>query len=99
MDKEEVIKKLKNYKLLLSKHIKFEEMILFGSHAKGLAGKDSDMDVAVIVDDLQGDYFSTRPLLWRLRRQIDDRIEPIILERQHDESGFLSEIKKYGIQI
>jgi len=74
-------------------------MILFGSHAKGLAGKDSDMDVAVIVDDLQGDYFSTRPLLWRLRRQIDDRIEPIILERQHDESGFLSEIEKYGIQI
>jgi len=32
-------------------------------------------------------------------RQIDDRIEPIILEKQHDESGFLSEIKKYGIQI
>lgn len=99
MDKEEAIKKLKNYKLLLSKHFKFEEMILFGSYAKGLAGKDSDMDVAVIVDELQGDYFSTRPLLWRLRRQIDDRIEPIILERQNDESGFLSEIEKYGIQI
>ncbi len=99
MDKEEAIKKLKIYKLLLSKHFTFEEMILFGSHAKGLAGKDSDMDVAIIVDKLQGDFFSTRPLLWKLRRQIDDRIEPIILERQNDESGFLSEIEKYGIQI
>jgi len=99
LDKAEVIKKLKKYKILLSKHLKFDELILFGSYAKGTANQDSDMDVAVVVDMLQGDYFLIRPLLWKFRRQIDDRIEPIILEKQHDESGFLSEIKKYGIQI
>jgi len=99
LGKTEVINKLKKYKKLLSEHVIFDELILFGSYARGTASEDSDMDVAVVVDELQGDYFSIRPLLWKIRRQIDDRIEPIILEKQHDESGFLSEIKKNGIQI
>jgi len=43
--------------------------------------------------------FSTRPLLWKIRREIDDRIEPVLIENDHDESGFLSEIIKNGITI
>ncbi len=99
MDNEEVIDKLKIYKKLLSKHMKFDAMILFGSHAKGNASEDSDVDVAIIVKTLTGDYFSTRPLLWRIRREVDDRIEPVLIEKTHDESGFLSEIMKTGVVI
>ena len=99
MDNAEVIDKLKKYKKLLSNHLKFKEMILFGSYAKGTAREDSDLDVAIVVDELKGDFFSTRPLLWKIRRQIDDRIEPIIIEQNHDDSGFLSEIMKNGIII
>ena len=99
MDNEEVIEKLKMYKKLLSKHMEFDEMILFGSHAKGNARGDSDVDVAIVVKKLTGDYFSTRPLLWRIRREVDDRIEPVLIEKTHDESGFLSEIMKTGVAI
>ncbi len=99
MDNAEVIKKLKRYKKLLSKFMKFDAMILFGSHAKGNAREDSDVDVAVVVDELSGDYFSTRPLLWKIRREIDDRIEPVLIEKSHDDSGFLSEIMKHGVII
>jgi len=99
MDKTEVIKKLKKYKKLLSKNMLFDKMVLFGSYATGNNREDSDIDVAVIVDKIEGDYFSTRPLLWKLRREIDDRIEPVILDKNHDESGFLKEILKNGIQI
>lgn len=99
MDNEEDIEKLKIYKQLLSKHRKFDEMILFGSHAKGNAREDSDVDVAIVVDTLTGDYFSTRPLLWKIRRVVDDRIEPVLIEKTHDESGFLSEIMKTGVAI
>ena len=74
-------------------------MILFGSHAKGNAREDSDVDVAVIVDGLSGDYFSTRPLLWKIRREVDDRIEPVLIEKGHDDSGFLSEVMKHGVII
>ncbi len=99
MDNEEVIKKLKKYKKLLAQKMQFSELILFGSYARGTAHKDSDVDVAVVVDELEGDFFSTRPLLWKIRRQVDDRIEPVLFERKHDDSGFLSEIIKTGIVI
>ena len=99
MDKAEVITKLKRYKKLLSQHISFDKMILFGSYARGSQREDSDVDVAIIVDEMQGDYFSTRPLLWRIRREVDDRIEPILFETKHDESGFLEEVMRNGILI
>ncbi len=99
MDNAEVIKKLKQYKKLLSKHMTFEDLILYGSYAKGNAREDSDVDVAIVVNTLSGDYFSTRPLLWKIRREVDDRIEPVLIDKNHDESGFLSEIMKKGIRI
>ena len=99
MDTAEVIEKLKRYKYLLKQQIKFDQLILFGSYAKGTAHADSDMDVAVIVDEFKLDYFITRPLLWKIRREIDDRIEPILLEKNSDDSGFISEIIKHGIVI
>ncbi len=99
MDKSEVIDKLKRYKKLLSKHMKFDEMILFGSYAKGTQRDDSDVDVAVVVSEITGDYFSTRPLLWKIRRDVDDRIEPVLIDKSHDESGFLSEIMRTGVSI
>jgi hypothetical protein len=55
--------------------------------------------VAVIVKSVTGDYFSVVPLLWKLRRQVDDRIEPVLFEKDRDESGFLAAILKQGIEI
>lgn len=77
----------------------FEKMYLFGSHAKGTDNEQSDIDVAVVVDKAAGDFFSVNPLLWKIRRQIDDRIEPILIEREFDDAGFLEEIQKSGIEI
>jgi predicted nucleotidyltransferase len=99
MDKREAINKVKAYRHLLKDHFRFENIYLFGSYAKGTNREDSDIDVAIIVDHLEGDYFSINPLLWKLRRQIDDRIEPILIERDFDEADFLGEIQKYGIKI
>ncbi|NQU80719.1 MAG: nucleotidyltransferase domain-containing protein [Bacteroidetes bacterium] len=99
MDKSEVINKVKQYRLLLKDHFALERVYLFGSWAKETQSEDSDIDVAVVVSHLEGDYFSTTPLLWKLRRQIDDRIEPVIIEKDNDKGGFLDEIQKYGIEI
>ena len=87
MDKAEVIEILKTYKELLSKQMKFESLILFGSCTKGVQREDSDIDGAVVVDEMSGDYFETRPILWKISRQVDDRIEPLVLEKKHDESA------------
>jgi len=99
MDQAEAINKVKEYKLLLNNHFTLEKVSLFGSYARNTNRADSDIDVAIVVSHIEGDYFSINPLLWKLRRQIDDRIEPILIERDHDSSDFLSEIQKYGIEI
>jgi predicted nucleotidyltransferase len=99
MDKGEAINKVKEYRLLLKNYFPLEKVYLFGSYAKNTNGVDSDIDVAIVVSHIEGDYFSIHPLLWKLRRQIDDRIEPILIERDNDSGDFLSEIQKYGIEI
>lgn len=99
MNQAEAINKVKAYARLLEKHFDLKKVYLFGSYAKDKPREDSDIDVAVVVKDIEGDFFSVNPLLWKLRRQIDDRIEPILIEKEHDEAGFLEDIQKNGIEI
>ena len=99
MDKKEAINKVKEYSILLRNHFTLEKVYLFGSYAKNTYRTDSDIDVAIVVSHIDGDYFAIHPLLWKLRRQIDDRIEPILIERDNDKGCFLIEIQKNGIEI
>lgn len=99
MDKAEAINIVRQYRLLIKDHFNIEKVYLYGSFARDEQSEDSDIDVAVIVKELKGDFFSTSPLLWKLRRQIDERIEPVLLESGKDLSGFLEEIENYGIEI
>jgi len=99
MDKREAIKKVAQYTLLLGKHFDLDSVYLFGSFANDTNSEESDIDVAVVVKNVSGDYFAINPLLWILRREVDDRIEPILIDRNNDRSGFLDEIKRNGIEI
>lgn len=99
MDKNEATKKVQQYKLLLGNHFEIETVYLFGSFVSNTNREDSDIDVAVVVKSISDDYFSVNPLLWKLRRQVDDRIEPILIDKNNDKSGFLDEIKRTGIEI
>ena len=96
MDKEEVYEKATEYAALVGKEIKPLKVILYGSYAKGNWKEESDIDIAVIVDKVGDDFLEQGALLYRLRRNIDDRIEPILLEENSDKSGFLDEILKHG---
>lgn len=99
MGKREVIKKLRQYKLLISQHFDIDKVILFGSYARGSQRADSDIDVAVVVNSIDSDFFFYAPLLWKLRQEVDDRIEPVLLVNGKDESGFLQEILKTGLVV
>jgi len=85
--------------MLLKDHFDLYTVYLFGSYVKGTQHEDSDLDVAIVVNSLEDDYFSVTPLVWKLRRQVDNRIEPILIEKGNDPSGFLVEIEKSGIEI
>lgn len=56
MDKRpnEVIKELKEFKEKLRRHLAIQKLILFGSTARGEAGKDSDVDLILISPRFKG---------------------------------------------
>ncbi|MCJ7772860.1 MAG: nucleotidyltransferase domain-containing protein [Desulfobacterales bacterium] len=96
MDKSQVIAKATEYALLVSKNIKPQKVVLYGSSTRGSWREESDIDIAVIVKTVDGDFLDMETLLYKLRRNIDDRIEPVLLEENCDESGFLSDVLKHG---
>lgn len=96
MDKKSIHEKVKEYSALIRKNFPVKMVILFGSYAKGIPGTHSDIDVAVVVDSIEDDLLTAETKLFQLRRQIDVRIEPILLEKGEDLSGFFEEILKTG---
>ena len=99
MDKNKVIEKAKEYAALVKEKYSDSSVILFGSFANGKFNENSDIDIAVIVEKIYGDFLENELNLYRLRRKIDNRIEPILLTEGEDPSGFLEEIKKTGIYL
>ena len=96
MDKAEVIKSVKQYAEILKQNFDVKQVILYGSYSDESAQPDSDIDVSVILDRVDGDYLMMEAKLYRLKRDVDFRIEPVLLEESSDKSGFLEQILKYG---
>ena len=100
MDKVEAIKKLSIYKTELIKHINLKKMYLFGSYSQDSQTPNSDIDVAIVVDKIQGDYLNYLTLIWKLGGDLDARIEPVVFEEnQPDYSGFYETIIRTGVEI
>lgn len=99
MDKKQAMNIAKKYASAVRKTFSVCDIILYGSYARGTATENSDIDIAVIVDQLPNDYLSAASLLWKLTREIDDGIEPVLLTADDDASGFLTTVRNTGIAI
>ena len=73
-------------------------MYLYGSYSKGTQREDSDIDIAVVVRKIVGDWFANVPLLWTASRIINDLIEPVWIEECHP-SPLYEDIMNTCIQI
>lgn len=51
-------------------------MYLYGSYTSGNYTADSDIDIAVVADDFSGDIIEDTFKLMKIRRSVDNRIEP-----------------------
>jgi len=96
LDKEAVINTVERYAGIVTKELSPFAIVLYGSYAKGNPHEDSDIDVAVIFDGFMGDWLETSSLLWRLCRNVSFDIEPILLDKTKDKSGFVQNIFKTG---
>ena len=98
MDKEQAINLAKRYKSALAEVLPLKALYLYGSYSKGEFSENSDIDIAVIVDNLRDNYFEDTTLLWRIRRKISSLIEPVLLT-EDTENPLYYDILKTGIQI
>jgi len=103
MDKtEDIISTARKYAELVKESnlpIQIDKTYLFGSFAKGTQHKDSDIDIAFVVSNWEGGYFDTIVPIWRLRRSIDVRIEPHVIDPKEDYAYFLREVQRTGIEL
>ena len=71
----EILNKIKKFSALVKSKYDCRDIILFGSYVKGSNREESDIDIAVILNDFDN-YLTMQLELMRLRRKIDSRIEP-----------------------
>lgn len=99
---KEIADVVDKYIAIVKENYNVVAIILFGSYAKGTENKDSDIDIAVVTDDIKTDKFEEEVKLTLLRRKIDSRIEPHIIkvdEYENDETPFIVEVKNTGIKV
>jgi predicted nucleotidyltransferase len=96
MDKNEALKITKEFALLIKDILNPSKVFLYGSYANNQYHENSDIDIAVIVNKLDGNYLTNLSLLYKLRKQINLSIEPVLFIEGKDPSGFLEYIEKTG---
>ena len=99
---KEIIDIVNKYIKIVSENYNVIAIVLFGSYAKGTQREDSDIDIAIITDDIKTDKFDEEVNLMQLRNDIDYRIEPHIIsvaDFENDETPFVVEVKKTGIKV
>ena len=99
----EIMDIIERYIKVILENYKVKAIILFGSYAKGTNHKNSDIDIAIITDDIKcEDVFEEQLNLKKLRRNIDYRIEPHLIEvDDYDKisTPFVQEVIDTGIKV
>ncbi len=81
--------------------LRIQRAYLYGSQAKGTARQWSDIDVAIVAENLSGDWHDDLIRLNLLASHIDSRIEAVgyVPKTFCDESPLVWEIKTSGIPL
>lgn len=99
LDKTTALNNALKYAVLVGQQFSPLKIILYGSYANGNFTTNSDIDIAIIVEKAPDDFLAMAKILNKLTRNIDNRIEPLLLEQDDDRSGFLSSILLNGITL
>ena len=98
MDKEQAIGIVKDYKAAISHLFDTAKVYLYGSYSKGNQHAESDIDVAVIVPELHGDWLKLSTRLWMIAPQVDIHIEPVLME-ENEPSPLYHDVIRTGIAV
>lgn len=101
LNREEIKKIAEQYVKLIRSDMRVQKAYLYGSAVSGVFTKDSDIDIAIVAEDFTGDFIEDLLRLMKLRRLIDNRIEPHPFKPDDFEPDdpFVAEIINTGIEI
>jgi uncharacterized protein len=101
MDQKRAFEIVKEYLAYLKENkYNIQKAYIFGSYAKGNFHEDSDIDLAIVLENLSNS-FTMQIQLMKLSRKFDSRIEPHPLDADSfDQSNpFAYEILSKGIEV
>ena len=98
MDREHALNIARSYKEAILPLLSNAKVYLYGSCSRNEAHKDSDIDVAVVIPKLKGDWLDTTSSLWLATIDIDTSIEPILLE-ECNPSPLFDDVVSNGIVV
>lgn len=100
-DRETIELIAKKFAELVKSEMNIKNVYLYGSVVKGSNTEDSDIDIAVIGDDFIGDPVEDTFKLMKIRRKVDNRIEPHPFKSsEFDKSNpLVKEILSTGIKV
>ena len=96
LDKKQVRKIAEQYKNRVCQAYNPKQVIIFGSYVSGVPHSDSDIDIAIIFESVDGNWLETWGNLIGLREGISFDIETHMLDETCNRSGFLDHIRKTG---
>jgi predicted nucleotidyltransferase len=102
MDKINAVKLGTTYlRRVRERHIKFSEAWLFGSYVKGNQHDNSDIDIAIVLDESEKKTFDIEVKLMVIREGEETIIEPHAFTKDEFDVGFpiINQIVKYGERL
>ena len=96
MDRAAALKNASAYATEVCKVLNPCTIIMYGSYANGTPDPESDIDIAVIFNGYKGNWLKDSAVLWELTRRVSTHIEPILLDRTQDPSGFVANVFNSG---
>ncbi|MCL2403807.1 MAG: nucleotidyltransferase domain-containing protein [Coriobacteriia bacterium] len=99
MDAAKVLTLAQSYAIAVHQEYPKADVYLFGSHASGTAHSDSDIDIAIVVNKVKGNWLDRSAQLWKLSQRFSNHIEPVLLEADYDTNGFVCHVRKTGILL
>ena len=100
MVNQSIIETAERFTQQIPADLKLKKAYLFGSFAKGNETEESDIDIALVLENMTN-FYDTQMQLMRVRRKIDLRIEPHPISDEDfvGENPFAYEILTTGIEL
>lgn len=99
LTRDEALQIVKDYKNVIAPRFKTEPKVyMYGSYSKGYQKPESDIDVAVVVPHVEGDWMDLSTDLWLDIDKVNILIEPVLLEEGHH-SPLYDDVMRTGVAV